>query len=122
MNNKTIGMVLISLIIGAAIGAGITKSTLAKKESVNLQTSKPTEHSAMQADSMTAGLKGKVGDDFDKAFLIGMTAHHQGAIEMGTLALQNANHKEIKDLAKAIISAQTTEINQMNQWQSLWYR
>jgi len=72
-------------------------------------------------DDMMEGLQGKTGDAFDQAFLSGMIMHHQGAVQMAEAALQSAKHQEIKDMAKAIISAQTTEINQMQQWQKSWY-
>jgi uncharacterized protein (DUF305 family) len=75
---------------------------------------------AMQG--MMSGLNNKTGDVFDKAFLSEMIAHHQGAIDMANAALKNAKHQEIKDLANAIISAQTKEINQMKEWQVTWYK
>lgn len=80
-------------------------------------------HSGMGTamDDMMAGLNGKVGDEFDKAFLAEMIMHHQGAVEMAKAALQNAKHQEIKDMANAIISAQTSEINQMKMWGKSWY-
>lgn len=70
---------------------------------------------------MMAGLQSKTGDDFDKAFISEMIIHHQGAIDMANEALRNAKHQEIKDLATAIISAQTKEINQMKAWNKTWY-
>lgn len=69
---------------------------------------------------MNAALRGKTGDAFDQAFLSEMIVHHQGAIDMATLALTNANHQELKDLAKAIIAAQTGEIVKMKSWQKNW--
>ena len=72
-------------------------------------------------DDMMAGLAGKRGDAFDKAFLSEMIMHHQGAVEMAEAALADAKHQEIKDMARAIITAQTSEINQMKGWQKSWY-
>jgi uncharacterized protein (DUF305 family) len=72
-------------------------------------------------DDMMEGLLGKTGDDFDKAFLSEMIVHHQGAVSMAQAALQNAKHQEIKQMAQNIISAQTSEIQQMQQWQKSWY-
>ena len=66
------------------------------------------------------GLKEKTGDDFDRAFISEMIDHHQGAIDMAKLAEKNAKHGEVKNLAKDIISAQTKEIDMMEQWQSSW--
>lgn len=71
--------------------------------------------------SMNAELKGKSGDSFDQAFLSEMIVHHQGAVEMAELALANAKHQEIKDLAGGIISAQNKEIAEMKAWQKSWY-
>jgi uncharacterized protein (DUF305 family) len=75
----------------------------------------------MMMHDMNAALIGKTGDAFDEAFLREMIVHHEGAVQMAELALTSAKHQEIKDLAKAIISAQNTEIGQMNAWQSAWY-
>ncbi len=72
-------------------------------------------------DSMMVDLEGKKGDEFDKAFLSGMIVHHQGAVEMAEAALADAKHAEIKDMAHAIITAQTAEISQMKEWQKNWY-
>jgi uncharacterized protein (DUF305 family) len=74
----------------------------------------------MSMNNMVNELKGRTGDDFDKAFLSEMIGHHQGAIDMATLVNAQAKHQEIKDLAGKIITAQTSEINQMKAWQSQW--
>lgn len=69
---------------------------------------------------MMSSLRGKVGVAFDQAFLTEMIGHHQSAINMATPGLKNAQHAEVKKLAKAIIIAQSKEIKQMKQWQSAW--
>lgn len=65
-------------------------------------------------------LQGLTGEEYDKEFLKQMIVHHEQAVEMSKYAAANAKHQEIKDLASAIISAQTTEIDQMKQWQKDW--
>ncbi len=70
---------------------------------------------------MNAQLQGKSGDAFDRAFLSEMIVHHKGAVEMAELALKNAKHQEIIDLAKAIIAAQEKEIADMKNWEQKWY-
>jgi uncharacterized protein (DUF305 family) len=60
------------------------------------------------------------GEDYDRSFLANMIAHHQGAVDMANLALTSAKHQEVKDLATAIISAQTKEIGDMTAWQKSW--
>ena len=79
-----------------------------------------TSMSSMSMDDMTAQLKNKTGDEFDKAFIAGMIAHHEGAVEMAKLSEANAKHVEIKTLSKDIIVAQEREIAEMKQWQLEW--
>lgn len=81
------------------------------------------DHMSMEdmMTSMNAELQGKTRDAFDQAFLSEMIVHHQGAVEMAELALANAKHQEIKDLAKTIITAQNKEIADMKTWQKSWY-
>jgi len=65
-------------------------------------------------------LEGLTGDAFDKKFLELMIAHHEDAIEMSRPAATNASHQEVKDLARAIIAAQSKEITEMKLWQEQW--
>lgn len=76
--------------------------------------------SSMTMDDMVNMMKGKTGDDLDKAFLEGMIPHHQGAIDMANEVLANAKHEEIKQMARDIITAQQREIDMMQQWQKDW--
>ena len=82
------------------------------------------DHSAMgmmdDMDSMMSELEGKTGDEFDKAFIEQMILHHQSAIDMAAPGEENAEHQELKELTKEIVSAQTREIEQMKQWQEEW--
>ena len=58
---------------------------------------------------------------FDEAFIDAMIPHHQSAIEMAQVAIENSDNPKIKDLAQNIISAQQREIEQMTQWRQQWY-
>ena len=69
---------------------------------------------------MTSSVEGKTGDEFDKTFIEEMIVHHQGAIDMAQLAQENAGHDEIKSMADNIISAQSSEIEMMRNWQQDW--
>ncbi|MEI6481303.1 MAG: DUF305 domain-containing protein [Candidatus Saccharibacteria bacterium] len=60
------------------------------------------------------------GDDYDRMFVANMIEHHKGAVDMAKLALTSASRSEIKTLATAIISDQTSEINNMTTWQKDW--
>ena len=70
---------------------------------------------------MTDALSGKTGDAFDRAFIDEMILHHQGAVAMARMALANASHPELKQMATAIIDAQTREIGQMQTWRQAWF-
>ncbi len=123
MNNKSILFGVAGLIIGVLLTWTIT----AKSNSTQISEPKTSDttitHStgqSMTMEQMMEGLKGKTGDDFDKAFISEMIEHHQGAINMAQEAKVNAKHDEIKKMADDIISTQTTEINMMKQWQMDW--
>jgi uncharacterized protein (DUF305 family) len=60
-------------------------------------------------------------EPFDKAFIDAMIPHHQSAIYMAQVALEESKIPEIKELAKNIVSAQQEEIEQMMQWREAWY-
>jgi uncharacterized protein (DUF305 family) len=49
----------------------------------------------------------------DGRFIDAMVPHHQGAIEMARVALKNAEHEEIKELSRNIISSQQAEIEEL---------
>ncbi len=71
------------------------------------------DHSShMQADSETP---------FDAAFIDGMIEHHQGAIAMAQIVLDESEQPELRTFAEAIISAQDGEIAQMQEWRTAWF-
>jgi len=68
----------------------------------------------MLSDSDLSALKGSTGKAFDKLFLAGMIAHHEGAIHM-VMMIENSPNSEIKNLGQAIVKSQSTEINLMKE-------
>lgn len=58
---------------------------------------------------------------FDRAFIDEMVPHHQGAIRMARAILADSKDDEVRGLAEDIVSAQSTEIGQMNRWRTAWY-
>lgn len=53
------------------------------------------------------------GTETDGAFIAEMTTHHEAAIEMAAIAQERAEHKEVRELADAIVAAQGEEIQAM---------
>lgn len=124
MDKNTVVIALITLIIG--FGGGFLLAgrepyvgTHVMPNGMMMDDTDMSMGSAME--NMMSGLQGKKGDEFDKAFLTGMIMHHQGAVQMAEAALANAKHGEIKEMAHAIITAQTAEIGQMREWLRNWY-
>jgi len=68
-------------------------------------------------DTETSALPNSV----DAMFIVGMVPHHEDAIEMAQLALERAEHPEIKRLAEDIIRTQTDENERMREWYRSWY-
>jgi uncharacterized protein (DUF305 family) len=53
------------------------------------------------------------GEYSDRRFIDAMVPHHQGAIAMAEVALKNAQHEEIIQLSRNIISSQQAEIEEL---------
>lgn len=74
----------------------------------------------MDPSMMMAELEGLQGQEFDLAFLDLTTMHHQGAIEMSEMVLEQGADAQIAELADGNIEEQRTEIEQMQEWQQAW--
>lgn len=88
-----------------------------------------SEHGMMGGSSdMHMGIMGDESDmekleqatDFDKAFVQEMIPHHQMAVMMANMLKNGTERPEMKKLADEIITAQTSEIDQMRQWLVDW--
>jgi len=116
--NTTITAALVALLIGLG-GGYILAGRITPTTSTHVMSDGSTMSSTMAG--MTAGLEGKTGDEFDKAFIEEMIVHHEGAVAMAQQALRLAKHDEIKQMANDIITAQTREITTMRGWLQSWY-
>jgi uncharacterized protein (DUF305 family) len=58
---------------------------------------------------------------FDREFIDMMIPHHQDAILMARMELEEGKSADAKKLAEAIIDAQSKEIDEMNDWRADWY-
>ena len=73
------------------------------------------EHSKMDSGSggMASGMLMEDGRYSDGRFIDAMVPHHRGAVEMAEVALENAEHEEIRRLSEEIVSAQEAEIEEL---------
>lgn len=62
---------------------------------------------------MASGMLMENGRYSDERFIDTMVAHHRGAVQMARVALKNAEHQEIKNLARNIVVAQEREIEEL---------
>jgi uncharacterized protein (DUF305 family) len=58
---------------------------------------------------------------FDKAFIDAMIPHHESAIAMANVALQESEDPEVLRIAGETMDAQEAEIEQMKLWRAEWY-
>ena len=126
MKNRNTFIVVLVAIVGIV---GISTYAMSRNNdgimmSDNNMTSKTSSAEvSVQPDKTSADYKMMAavnGEVYDHLFLANMISHHQEAINMANLALKNAKHHEIKDLAQAIVTTQTTELNSMVSWQATW--
>lgn len=116
-----IGGIIVFLLMGnLSENSPVSRGMMEKKTETAIKKEETSTHDGMSMTAMNEALKNKTGDEFDKAFIELMTEHHQGAIDMANLIEARAKHQEIKDLGKAIIAAQTKEIQEMNEWAKNW--
>lgn len=135
MKNNVLTVGLLTLLIGLFVGYMLAPRTTMNPEEMlemheqmdgmmgnhdgnEISASGAMEHSM---DDMMLGLRGKTGEEFEKAFLEGMIVHHIGAIEMAEELLDQTERPELVKMANDIISVQTQEVEMMEQWLSDWF-
>ncbi|MDO8493479.1 MAG: DUF305 domain-containing protein [bacterium] len=64
---------------------------------------------------------GRMVNQIDSHFIEQMIPHHEDAITMAGIALEEAEHQEIKQLAEDIKRTQTEEIEEMRTWYKGWF-
>ena len=69
--------------------------------------------SGMMSDTDLTALRAAQGAEFDRRWLTGMIAHHQGAVLMANQVLAITTDPAVKALAESIVNTQTAEITTM---------
>ena len=133
-NNTIFGGAIVSVLLGLFIGYAVWGNHGMDNHMNMGMSSKAGGHmmpdGTMMGGSMTmsgmmndmmANLKGKIGDEFDKAFITEMVMHHEGAVVMAQAVLTSSDRPELKKLANEIIIAQNKEVSQMRAWYKIWF-
>ena len=81
----------------------------------------PTPMASMDMHkSMMSGMKGmesmKGSGDVDHDFAMMMKMHHQSALDMANIQLQQGKDAKMRSMAKDIIKSQTKEIKAFDKW------
>ena len=124
-NARLLALLLaVAFLVAACGGAGGgqqgSKSGGGNKKETAEKSGGGVDHDQMGHGSMGMGSKDMAkqmvmenGKYSDKAFIDAMVPHHQGAIEMARVALKNAEHEEIQELSRNIVSTQQSEIEEL---------
>src|SRR5574340_1543343 len=117
------GSLLLALLIVGCTPAGTTP---AANENQPAEAMTSTQEAALPTQEATrATLEPMQGtqeaSQFDAQFIDSMIPHHQGAVAMAQMALTQAQHEELRQMAQNIVDSQQREIDQMQQWRQQWY-
>ena len=114
-----------SLALASCAGAGSSSAEQGSGEQDGGEESADAGQQGMDHESMGHGDMGSEGmmaasemlmqngEYSDERFIDAMVPHHQGAIDMAEVALENAAHPELLQLAQNVISTQQAEIEEL---------
>jgi uncharacterized protein (DUF305 family) len=111
----------VALMLASCAGAGPSSSEQGSSEQDGGEEStddmQGMDHSNMDMSSEGTMAASEMlmenGEYSDERFIDAMVPHHQGAIDMAEVALENAEHLELLQLAQNVISTQQAEIEEM---------
>ncbi len=137
MNNNTLLIALVALIIGGTGGYLVANTnnmipmmTNGKKDAVPAGMHRMSDGSLMDNGTTDTRMGMMNGMDHgmmmvssEKEFITEMIPHHQEAVDTAKQVLaRGATTPEIKTLMENIITAQEKEITDMKTWYQVWYR
>src|SRR5437762_4199632 len=105
--------------------AAISLAICASCDRRPIQKDIPPEHGTMDQNKMAhsemTSSPGATDAPYELQFIDTMIVHHQGAIDAAQLVATRAQHKELKQLAKSIISNQQQEVAEMRTLRTAWF-
>ncbi len=123
MSKETILIIVMAVIMGFGVGyiSRPSKDRMVDKTNQSAPHYMSSSTMTQTMTGMTEHLKGKTGEDLEKAFLEEMIVHHEGAVAMAKELQGGTTRPELIKMANDIINVQTTEINMMKGWLSEWF-
>lgn len=120
-NFKSIkGLTIVPLVTLCMMTAAHADTNSAKEPSANMpkaEMQKGSGGSDEMMKSMKTGMEGmKMSGDTDKDFAMMMKMHHQKALDMAQMEIDQGKSPEMKKMAQQIIVAQKKEIAQFDRW------
>ena len=114
-------LLTLALALASCAGAGSSSAQQGSSEQDGGEES-ARDMQGMDHSNMDIGSEGMMnasemlmedGEYSDERFIDAMVPHHQGAISMAEVALENAEHPELLQLAENVISTQQAEIDEL---------
>lgn len=95
-------------------------TTTPEKTSDTMPAMTGMDHGSMDMGTMTGEMM-HMGASSEEEFLVNMLPHHQEAIDTAKIIVAKTENAELKKIAEAIISDQSTEVATMKKWLTSWY-
>ena len=125
LKKTLVGSVLAAAVAGGGIGWGVTAAASDVDRGMSGMNGGMSgmDGGMSMMDGPQGGPMGEFSDDqpFDLQFIDQMTMHHQGALMSTEMMIADSDRPELRDLAAAIETSQTAQIEQMQTWRSEWY-
>ncbi len=97
--------------------AGVVITVIVASNAVNNNMTGMMQMMGMGSQNSRSGMM----ENMDAHFIEQMIPHHEDAITMANLAIDRAQHDEIKTLSESIKKTQSEEITKMKEWYRDWY-
>lgn len=112
MNKSWIAVLGVILLVAGAAGLAVTATYQPRSRDTGSFPGRGVD---------TGTLPLTANDAIDAMFIEQMIPHHEDAVDMADLALESAEHPELRALAREIKRTQTAEIEQMREWYREWF-
>lgn len=110
-------------VLATAVAGGVIWWGVAAASSAGRSAHAMTAGGMPMMGGQPGGAMGELSQDepFDLQFIDQMTAHHRGALMSTEAMIADSDRPELRQLATAIESSETAQIEQLQAWRAQWY-